>query len=115
MCPANLIRLKLLNSHRGMANAIPRQYLFKWLADLGWRISDRELRKIVKGIPRTLSWKGGYFIEAKSKEEVKVACESLKKKIYGLAKETKRIRNDYPEFYQGEQLELFDEIEERLG
>ena len=100
-----IILSKLRREHRGIENAIIRQELLSYCQYYDFGITDRELRKIVKTIPQVCNCEKGYFIP-KNLDEVRYAVEYLKKKIFPLWDDIKRIQEAYPEYFKEEQLEL---------
>jgi len=91
--------------HRGMENAIKRRDLLRMCRSIEPEITDREMRKIVEGIPRVCTCERGYYVAVKP-DEVKHSSRYLRKKAYPLFDRANRIEGAYPEFFNG-QMELF--------
>ncbi len=102
-----LILTKLKAGHRGQANAIKRYKLLVFCQAYEPELTDRKMRMLVKQIPRVCSCEDGYFIDAKSRSETDHSIEYLKKKIFPLWDDIKRIQQAYPEYYSSEQMRLF--------
>jgi hypothetical protein len=103
---SNLI-FNLLSERLGIDNAIPRRALLNFCQDFDPEIDDREMRRIVKTIPKVCTCENGYYI-AKDKSEVEHSIQYLKKKIFPLWLDIKRLMEAYPEYFKGEQLNLFE-------
>lgn len=101
-----LILHVLRTHHRGKARAITRQALREYLSWEGYSISDRDLREVVKNLGQVCMCNRGYFI-AESKAEADESIAYLRKKIFPLWKDIENIKRAYPQFYSGEQMELF--------
>ena len=104
--------IKLLNHlntyHLGMAKAIKREKLLMYLQGIGYTdLDDRELRRTVKKLKLVCCGPEGYFVPV-NKEECDYSINYLKKKIFPLWEDIVNIRKSYPQYYHGEQLELFD-------
>ena len=94
--------------HRGRENAIRREDLLRHIQHKSrdYTLTDRRMREIVKSIPQICSCEKGYYL-AGNKSDSDYAIEYLKKKIFPLWDDIKQIQEAYPEYYKGEQLELF--------
>jgi hypothetical protein len=103
----DLILNLLTRHHIGIDSAIPRRALLNFCQDLDPDIDDREMRRIVKTIPKVCTCENGYYI-ARDKSEVEHSIRYLKKKIFPLWADINRLMKDYPEFFQGEQMSLFE-------
>jgi len=95
--------------HQGRNKAIKRETLLGYLQGIGYMdLEDRQLRKIIKDLKCICPSPEGYYVPL-TKDEADYGIEYLKKKIYPLFEDIKNIRESYPQFYKGTQLELFDE------
>jgi len=103
---SELILEKIKQDHQGKENSCKRRYLLNYAHYFDPDLTDRKLRKIIKTIPVICTCERGYFI-AISKEESDYSIEYLKKKIYPLWEDVKNIQLAYPQYYQDEQMELF--------
>ena len=100
-----IILSKLEREHRGINNAMRREDLLQYLWRYDPGMTDRIMRKLVKLNSRICSCEKGYYI-AKHKHESDYSINYLKKKIFPLWDDIKRIQDAYPEFYEQGQLEL---------
>ena len=96
---------KLEREHRGINNAMRREDLLQYLWRYDSGMTDRIMRKLVKSIPSICSCERGYYLP-KNRYEADYAIAYLKKKIFPLWDDIKRIQDAYPEFYEHGQLEL---------
>jgi len=101
---ASLILHKLTAEHVGMSRAIQRRELLAWLRGQGVVTTDRKLRYAVKDLGVVCMCERGYFLAANS-DEARASIEYLKRKIFPMWEDIKRLQLAYPELSQ---LNLFD-------
>lgn len=101
-----IILKKLIRDHRGINNAIKRKNLLQYCKVYDPTLTDRELRKLVKEIPLICTCEKGYFI-AQRDWEVKYSIQYLKKKIYPLWEDIRKIEKAYSKILGNHQQELF--------
>lgn len=99
----SLILTKLRREHVGMANAIMRRDLLRWLRERGVVTTDRKVRYAVKEAGCVASFSGGYFIPA-STAEARASIAYLKAKIFPMFEDIQALERAYPECAQ---LDLF--------
>lgn len=106
MTTSDFILQVLRTHHRGKSRAITREALREYLRQVGYGLSDRDLREAVKNLGQVCMCNRGYFI-AENKAEADESIAYLRKKIFPLWQDIENIKRGYPQFYSGEQMELF--------
>lgn len=107
MTPSALILDFLRAHHRGKVRAITRESLREHLREIGCEINDRDLRETVKTIKEVCTCERGYYV-AQDKADTDYSIAYLRKKIFPLWQDIENIKQAYPQFYAGEQMELFN-------
>ena len=107
-----LILTKLKAGHRGRENAIKRKDLLLYLYNIGaiaymTETEDRKIRLLIDEMPRICSSLDGYYI-AREKADVDQSISHLNKKAMAILKKIRRKKEAYPQYYLGDQMELFD-------
>ena len=107
-----LILTKLKAGHRGRENAIKRKDLLQYLCDIGAieKISeteDRMVRQLIDEMPRICSALEGYYM-GRGKPDVDHSISHLNKKAMAILRKIRRKKEAYPQYYLGDQMELFE-------
>ncbi len=113
---SRLILRKLREEHVGRPNAIKRYELLHWLCSEGaygfpgTDSDDREMRAIIETMPVICSCESGYYLARDGEEgyeDVEYAVKYIHKKAMPLLVKIRRKKDAHPQFYKGEQRELF--------
>ena len=105
MTPSDLILHTLRTYHRGKARAITREALREYLRQMGYRVSDRELRAIYAELPVCTCSAGVFYPESRAElEEYRLY---LKAKAIPLFVRWQRVAQAHPELIDATQGELF--------
>ena len=110
-----LILSKIRTKHVGREKAVKRKDLLDWLLFRGaiekiTESEDREVRAIIEQHPEILSCELGYYVAKKGEEgfeDVEYSIKYIQKKAIPLLTKIRRKKEAYPEYYRGEQMELF--------
>jgi len=105
MTPSDLILHTLRTYHRGKARAITRDALREYLRQMGYRISDRELRAIYAELPVCTCEKGIFWPETIA--ELEEYRRYLRAKALPLFVRWQRVADAHPGLINTQQKELF--------
>ena len=115
-----LILRKLREECVGRLSAIKMKDLLDWLYDEGAFIcgvtklttANRETREAIEIMPIICSCESGYYLVREGEEgyeDVKYAIKYIEKKAMPLLVKMRRKKEAYPQFFKGDQGDLFDE------
>jgi len=104
MTLSDLILYTLRMYHRGKTRAITRDALREYLRQMGYRISDRELRALYAELPVVADSHGIYYPNTAA--EVQAFYEYLQKRVKAEMARAARVRRAHAALFEDRQLGL---------
>lgn len=105
MTPSDFILHTLRTHHRGKVRAITREALREYLREMGYEMSDRDLREIYSTLPVVTCEHGIFWPETAA--ELQEYRSYLKAKAIPLFERWQRVAQAHPELIDARQGELF--------